>query len=81
MNGTPYFFVVAYLALLLRSTLASSAVGTNIVNPILMDAICIIVSGLIEDADTQNDNDDEEEADELEFSTHRGNLQYRSSQR
>ena len=46
-----------------------------------MDAICIIVSGLIEDADTQNDNDDEEEADELEFSTHRGNLQYRSSQR
>ena len=81
MNGTPYFFVVAYLALLLRSTLASSVVGTNIVNPILMDAICIIVSGLIEDADTQNDNDDEEEADELEFSTHRGNLQYRSSQR
>ena len=81
MNGTPYFFVDAYLALLLRSTLASSAVGTNIVNPILMDAICIIVSGLIEDADTQNDNDDEEEADELEFSTHRGNLQYRSSQR
>ena len=80
MNGTPYFFDDAYLALL-RSTLASSAVGTNIVNPILMDAICIIVSGLIEDADTQNDNDDEEEADELEFSTHRGNLQYRSSQR
>ena len=73
MNGTPYFFVDAYLALLLRSTLASSAVGTNIVNPILMDAICIIVSGL-RDADTtrtQNDNNEEAAAAEAEFSTHR----------